>query len=84
MKKVYLHIDRLVLRVFSGLNRDAIAEGLRGELARQLVNDGTLAKLTARAHVPLRRVQGVTLDRDLTPEQIGVSLARGIGRGDKP
>ncbi len=84
MKKVYLHIDRLVLCGFSGLDRDAIAEGLRGELARQLVNDGTLAKLTARAHVPLRRVQGVTLDRDLTPEQIGVSLARGIGRGDKP
>lgn len=84
MKKVYLHIDRLVLCGFSGLDRDAIAEGLRGELARQLVNDGTLAKLTARAHVPLRRVQGVTLDRDLTPEQIGVSLARGIGQGDKP
>ncbi len=84
MKRVYLPIDRLVLNGFDGSDREAIAEGLRGELARQLVNDGTLAGLTARAHVPLRRVQGVTLDRDMTPEQIGVGLARGIGQGDKP
>ena len=34
------------------------------------------------------RIQQMTREleklRDLTPEQIGVSLARGIGQGDKP
>jgi len=83
MKRVIVHIDRLVLRGLDGSDRDAIADGLRGELARQLVNEGALAELTARSHVPLIRVPGVTLERGMTPKLIGTSLARGIGLGGK-
>jgi len=81
MKRVVLHIDRLVLRGFHPADRDAIAEGLRAELGRLLADPSSAARLGAMPHVP--KVDGgrVTLRREGAASEAGAALGGAVARG---
>ena len=79
MSRVFVHIDRLVLRGFPTEDRQAIAAGLQAELAetwsRRRPTPGTGENLT-------RLLPGaVNVPYGAPPEAIGASVARSIDAG---
>ena len=84
MKRIVLHIDRLVLRGFDGSDRDGIAEGLREELVRQFSDIDVLNRLTGQSAKPILRIGEVPIKRGSMPRDVGVQLARSLGKRDHP
>ena len=60
MKRVVLHIDRLVLRGFDREDQAGISEGLRAELGRLLATPQAAQALVAQRSVPRSLVYGST------------------------
>lgn len=79
MKRVVVHIDRLLLRGFRREGRHSLVEGLRGELSRQLADPDALRLLMSRGDVSRLEV-GVRVDARAKTADIGVQAARGIAR----
>ena len=81
MKRVVVHIDRLVLTGFRAADSHAIGEGLRSELARLLADPAGGERLAALGHVPSLHAGKVWLAQDAKPQRAGVSAARAIAKG---
>lgn len=80
MKRVVVHIDRLVLNGFRREDRHAIAAGLEQELGRVFSDREAVSALRDRGDLSRARVNGVQFEPDAKPRQVGESVARGIGK----
>jgi hypothetical protein len=76
MSRVFIHIDRLVLRGFRTEDRHSIAAGLQTELAQTWCE----RRPTPRGGEDLARLRvgTVSVRHGDSPEAIGASVARGI------
>jgi hypothetical protein len=84
MKRVVVHIDRLVLNGFRREDRHAIAAALQQELGRVFAEHEAVSALRDKGDVGRLRVDGVQFEPDSKPQQIGESVAQGIDREIKP
>lgn len=84
MKRVIVHIDRLVLKGFRREDRLAIAEGLQQELGRVFSAPGADRHLSTLGDIARIRVGGVDIAPGSKPQSIGVQVAQGIGKEMKP
>ena len=80
MRRVVVHIDRLVLTGFRHQDRHAIAAGLQQELGRVLDDRDAVSGLKAMGDMPRLRINNAPLAQDAKPQRIGESVARGFGR----
>lgn len=83
MRRVNVHIERLVLRGVRYEDRHAIAGGLQLQLAEILSAPETAARIAGSSTAALR-VENVHLSSTAKPQEIGSAAARGIGRNLKP
>ena len=80
MKRVVVHIDRLVLKGFRPEDRHAIAVGLQQELGRVFADGATISGLRDMGDVERLRVNGVQLEQGAKPQRVGESVAQGIAK----
>ncbi len=80
MKRVLVHIDRLVLNGFPQEDRLAIAEGLREELGRVFGDRDVTSDMRNRGDLSRLHVNGVLLEKGAKPQRVGEIVAQGIGR----
>ena len=80
MKRVVVHIDRLLLNGFNHGDRHAMALGLQQELGRIAADRDTVAALRARANISRLDVSGVRMETGAKPHCVGQTVAQGIGR----
>lgn len=81
MKRVNVHIDRLVLKGLGNGSAEAIAQGLQQQLAATLSAPGGFDALTGSGHLARLQVGPVAMSADSTPVELGQSLANAIGKG---
>lgn len=81
MKRVVVHIDRLVLKGFRNADAHAIGEGMRGGLTRLLADPTTDERLASLGHVSSLHAGKVTLTQDAKPQRFGISAGRAIAKG---
>lgn len=81
MKRVIVHIDRLVLRGFRDGTQSGIAAGLRAELGRTLSAPGIAERLMGVGNVASVRAGEVRFSPAAKAEATGVSAARAIAKG---
>lgn len=81
MKRVVVHIDRMVLNGFRDADAHGIGEGMRGELARLLAEGGAGERLASLGHVSSLDAGKVRLAPDARPQRLGVSAGRAIVKG---
>lgn len=80
MKRVVVHIERLVLKGFRQKDRHAIALGLQEELGRVFGDREADSLLKAMGDVSRLQVGGVPIGHGSKPQRVGESVAQGIGR----
>lgn len=80
MKRVVVHIDRLVLKGFRHEDRHAIAAGLEQELGRVFADREAVLLLRARGDLSRLKVGGVPVEHGSKPQRVGESVAQGIGK----
>lgn len=78
MKRVVVHIDRLVLKGFRHDDRHAVALGLQEELGRVFADREAVSHLRALGAVSRLQVGGVHIEHGSKPERVGGNVARGI------
>ena len=83
MKRIVLHIDKLVLKDFQHEDRQAIAEGLQQELTRLFSDPQTAQQLTANGDIAQLRLGNIQVNHGAKPQQVGLQVAQGIGKGIK-
>jgi hypothetical protein len=81
MKRVVVHIDRMVLNGFRDADAHAIGEGMRGELTRLLAGPTTGERLASLGHVSSLHAGKVRLAPDAKPQRLGISAGRAIVKG---
>lgn len=84
VKRVIVHIGRLVLKGFRHEDRHALAEGLREELGRQFAESTASPQLVYRGDMPRLRVAGVRIEHEAKPAVVGAQVAQGVARRIKP
>ena len=80
MKRVVVHIDRLVLKGFRPEDRHAIAVGVEQELGRVFADQEAVSHLSAVGDVSRLQVGSVPIEQGSMPQRVGESVAQGIGR----
>ena len=80
MKRVVVHIDRLVLKGFRPEDRHAIAAGLEQELGRVFTDRAAVTHLGAIGDVSRLQVADVLVGQGWSPRRVGESVAQGIGK----
>jgi hypothetical protein len=80
MKRVIVHIDRLVLTGFRRDDQHAIAAGLQQEFEQMFSDRDTVLQLGTVGDVSRLKVDGVNIDQGAKPQRIGESVAQGIGK----
>ena len=80
MKRVVVHIDRLVLRGFRPEDRHAIAAGLQQELSHLLADPQAAQGLKGLGDISRLQVGGVHIAQGSKPQRVGAQVARGIGK----
>ena len=80
MKRVVVHIDRLVLKGFHPEDRHAIAAGLQQELGRVFADREAVSLVTAMGDVSRLQVSGVPIEQGSKPQRVGENVAQGIGK----
>lgn len=80
MKRVVVHIDRLVLKGFRPEDRHTIAAGLQQELGHVFADREAVSLLRAMGDVPRLQVGGVPMEQGSMPQRVGESVAQGIGK----
>jgi hypothetical protein len=80
MRRVIVHIDRLVLTGFRQEDRDAVAAGLQDELGRVFTDRDAASRVGAMSDVPRLQIGGVRIDHGAGARGIGESVAQHIGR----
>lgn len=81
MKRVVLHIDRLVLKGFEQGQRDRIAADLQSELGRLLTDPAIADHLAYQSHMSSIRVGKESVRQGGKLVSSGVSAAQAIARG---
>ena len=84
MKRIVLHIDRLVLNGFQQEDRQRIAEGLQQELQRLLRNTEGAECLASLRNTSRIRAGSVSFFQGEKPEHLGASVATVIARRLSP
>lgn len=81
VRRVVVHVDRLVLKGFHNTDSRAIGEAMRGELSRLLADPTMGERLASLGHAS--RIQGgkVNLTEDPKPRRSGITVARAIAKG---
>ena len=80
MKRVVIHIDRLVLKGFRSEDRHAIATGLQQELGRIFVDREAVSFLRAIGNVPRLQISSVPVGHGSRSQRVGENVAQGIGK----
>lgn len=80
MKRVVIHIDRLVLNGFRFEDRHAIAAGLQQELSRLLADPQAVQGLTGLGDISRLRVGHLPIAQGSKPQRVGAQVAQGIGK----
>ena len=80
MKRVVIHIDRLVLNGFRQEDRHAIAAGLQQELSQLLADPQAVQGLTDLGDISRLRVGGLHIAQGSKPRRVGAQVAQGIGK----
>jgi hypothetical protein len=80
MRRVVVHIDRLVLKGFRYEDRHAIAQGLQEQLMRMWSEPGVAQRLSQTGSIPRLSVGPIDRAADAKPQQIGIATANGIGK----
>ena len=80
MRRVVVHIDRLVLNGFRHEDRHAIAAGLQQELGRVFADREAASLLGAMGDMSRLHVSGVHIEQGSKPQRVGESVAQGIGK----
>jgi len=80
MRRVVVHIDRLVLTGFGNEGAHALADGIRAEVARVLAEPASGKRLASLGHVSRVDVGKIRGAQDLTPQRLGLSAGRAIAR----
>jgi hypothetical protein len=81
MKRVIVHIDRLVLKGLGNGSAEAIAQGLQQQLAATLSGHGAVDALSSAGHIARLQMGPVAMSADASPVVVGHSLAHAIGKG---
>ena len=81
MRRLVVHIDRMVLKGFSGADAQAIGEGMRTELARLLAHPATGGRLASLGHVSSLHAGKIRFAHDARPHGLGTSAGRAIAKG---
>jgi hypothetical protein len=81
MKRIVLHIDRIVLNGFRNADAHAIGEGMRCELARLLADPATGQRLASLGHVSSLHAGKVKVAQDAKLQRLGLSAGRAIAKG---
>jgi hypothetical protein len=84
MSRIRLVIDRVALQGFDPGERNALIEGLRGELERTLADRHARAAWKSHRR-PVLRLGTLTLDQGLRGSRaLGSQIARAVSRSMKP
>ena len=81
MKRVVVHIERLVLRGFGEADRGELAQGLQETLAAELGQRGVAQRLSAPREVPRVDAGTVRIARGSRASRIGGDVAKAIVKG---
>ena len=80
MRRVVIHIERLVLNGFRFEDRHAIAGGLQQELSRILADPQAVQGLTGLGDISRLQVGRMHIAQGSKPQRVGVQVAQGIGK----
>lgn len=80
MRRVIVHIDRLVLTGFRHEDRQAIAAGLQDELGRVFSDRDAVSLLESRGDLPRLQVGGMNIGPQVAPQHVGENVAQHIGQ----
>jgi hypothetical protein len=80
MKRVVVHIDRLVLKGFRHEDQHAIAAGLQQELGRVFADREAVQHLRAMGDVSRLQLGGVDIEQGSKLQRVGENVAHGIGK----
>jgi hypothetical protein len=84
-RRLSIHIDRLVLRGIDPLDKQALASGLKAELARVLGEPAARASLEQSRRIPVLKLGRMAMQPGQAgARQFGGGVARAIGKGMKP
>jgi hypothetical protein len=81
MKRVIVHIDRLVLKGYAAGERDELAAALGAELGRLLADPTTVQQLSGLGHAARIRVNLQSPTGEAGPEHPGAAAAKAIVGG---
>jgi hypothetical protein len=85
MSRIRVTIDRLSLKGFEAGDRNAIVEGLKGELFQVLSDAAARAEWTRSRRTPVLKLGRMPFEPGTSGgRKFGKQLARGVGRGLKP
>jgi len=83
MKRVIVHIDRLVLDGYLHHDAEGIASGLREHLAHTFGVAEAVRDWRAVGHVARMRAPNARIEHNTPPRSIGANVARAISKGMK-
>jgi hypothetical protein len=81
MKRVTLHIERLVLKGFRPEDRHGIADGLQQELTRLLASPSNGEGLTKLASMSRLQLGSISFSPGASAQEVGAQLANAIAKG---
>jgi hypothetical protein len=81
MRRVVVHIDRMVLKGFGNADAQAVGNGIRTELAHLLADPATGERLASLGHVSSLHAGKIRFGHDTKPQGVGVSAGRAIAKG---
>lgn len=85
MSRIRVTIDRLILKGFEASDRNALVEGLQGELSQVLSDPAARAEWARSRRMPVLKLGGMSLEPGASGgRKFGKQLGRGVGRGLKP
>jgi len=80
MRRVLIHIDRLVLRGFSAEDRHGIGAGLRREMEQVFSDWQAVSQLRGMGDVSTLKVRGSPIEFGSTLHGVGEVVAKSIGK----
>lgn len=81
MKRINIHIDRLLLRGFSSEDKQGIAEGIQLELTRMFSNAESARNLVTQGNKARLRIRSVQISLGTKPLLVGSRVGQAIGKG---
>jgi hypothetical protein len=83
MKRIVVHIDKLVLKGIEAGEQQRISLDLQAELGRLLAEPAAYGQLASLGHVPRLRIGGdrASAIQGEKPSSVGISAARAIAKG---